>query len=216
MTNMNMNMGQNLSQNYAAVIAADSFAIGGNWGFVLRENPDFQQIMQILEADRNVKMFKVSNGVIVFCDVNYLGATIQQADPSFIDANVMYLQQNRQAIQTQEFQKFLTTVIQNNSIYGEQGEGYTEYNIAIYSCNNLNKLRLNGIVYPAFSLTYAEVFKEIAKLHHSVDVYMNVGGTFENLKHLIKREDYVRIASNLEISKTLNGVFLTIRVAPKH
>ena len=58
--------------NVAAVTAADSFFVGGNWGFVLSEDEDFNRTYELLcSAGNSVRMTEVSNGVIVFVDHNY-------------------------------------------------------------------------------------------------------------------------------------------------
>lgn len=202
----------NLSQNYAATIASDSFNVGGNWGFVLKENPDYNKIVQILQADRTVRMIEVSNGLIVFCDSNYLMQLIQQVSPETLTQDVMFMQQNRKQVELQELQKFFMSVVQKNSIFGEDKGSYKEYNIGLYCSNTTHKIRLNGKVYPAFAITFQEILNELAKVKRHITVYVNMGESFENLANLVNKEDMSIMAYNMEISKTLTGVFLTIRV----
>lgn len=199
--------------NYAAVIASNSFYIGGNWGFVLNENEEYSQILNILKQDKNVKYLVVSNGLIVFCDLAYLTQTISQVES--VTPDIIEKQKNRLSIEMKEFQKFLTQVVHNTSKYGIVEDGYTEYNIGLYSCNNLHKIRLNGLEYPAFSLSIVEACKEILKISNVMDVYINAEGKFVNIKKLQEGLKIQSIVSNLEISNTLTGTFLTIRTVSR-
>lgn len=205
-------MPNNLSLNYAATICSDSFYVGGNWGFVLKENPDYNKIVEILKMDGTVKMFEVTNGLIVFCDNNYLYQLVQQVSPDSITQDVLYMLQNRKQVELQELQKFFMSVIQGNSIYGEDKGSYKEYNIGLYCSNTTHKIRLNGKVYPAFAITINEILAELAKVKKHIKVYVNMGNRFENLTSLTQKEDMNILVYNMEVSKTMTGVFLTIRV----
>lgn len=199
--------------NYAAVIASNSFYVGGNWGFVLKDNEEYNQILTILRQDKNVKYLTVSNGLIVFCDMGYLTQTISQVES--VTPEIVEKQKSRASIEIVEFQKFLTQIVHSSSKYGIVEDGYTEYNIGLYSCNNLHKIRLNGVEYPAFSLSIVEACKEILKISNVMDVYINAEGKFVNIKKLQEGLKIQNIVSNLEISNTLTGAFLTIRTVSR-
>ena len=42
------------SMNLAAVIASNSFYVGGNWGFVLKENEEYEKIINILKSNNKL------------------------------------------------------------------------------------------------------------------------------------------------------------------
>ena len=91
--------------NMAAVVASNSFYVGGNWGFVLRENSEFEQIMGILQNSMRqgapIKMVNTSNGVIVFVAPNHLQNVISQVEQ--ITPDVM---QNSKLVFKQKPQNF--------------------------------------------------------------------------------------------------------------
>ena len=209
---MNDNSMNDNSMNLAAVIASNSFYVGGNWGFVLKENEEYEKIINILKSINNggINLLEVSNGMIVFCNTQYLANAINQVDP--ISTDVWNKQNTRLKSEILEFQKFLTGILRGNSKYGEKRNGYIEYNIGLYSCNNLHKMRVNGIEYPAYSLSIVEAVKEIIKLKNHLDIYISTKDSFISLNEINNLNDINKLSEGLEISNTLTGVFLTIRV----
>lgn len=197
--------------NMAAVIASNSFYVGGDWGFVLNTNEDYDSIFNILKSDSNIKVIEVSNGLIVFCDPQYTLSAISQIEE--VPNDVREKQQTRLQTEILEFQKFLTDILREKNKYGVDYGTYMEYHIGIYSCNSTHKIRLNGIEYPAFALTLKEAFKEIKKLQSRLDVYINTYEGFVGLSEIDNFESFVFVLEGLEISNTLTGAFLTIRIS---
>lgn len=200
--------------NMAAVVASNSFYVGGNWGFVLRENSEFEQIMGILQNSMrqgaSIKMVNTSNGVIVFVAPNHLQNVISQVEQ--ITPDVMQKQQTRLQAETAEFQNYLRNVLRGTCKVTHQAATYDEYVFAIYSCNNLHKIRLNGIEYPAFSLTVLEALKQVNQLSKYAEIYISVGNGFEKLTDVVNMNKLDAVHNGLEISSTMTGVFVTIRV----
>ena len=137
----------NRAINMASVIAADSFYSGANWGFLLEENAEFESILSILN-NSNVKKIRVDNGYIVFCDYEYLKNVIARVEPLTEEVLVRY--RTRLQREIPELQKLLTSVLRKNCKYLDDCGSYYELNIGLYCTNNMNKMRINGIEYPAF------------------------------------------------------------------
>lgn len=201
----------NKALNMAAVIASNSFYVGGDWGFVLNSNEDYETIFNMLKSDSNVKVIEVYNGIIVFCNPQYTLSAISQVEE--VSAEDKERQQTRLQTETLEFQKFLTDILRDKCKYGVAYDTYKEYNIGIYSCNSTHKIRLNGVEYPAFSLTLKEVFKEIKKLQDRLSVYINTYDGFLKMSDINTSEMFISMLEGLEISNTLTGAFLTIRIS---
>lgn len=200
--------------NMASVIAANSYYVGGNWGFVLKENEDYDRIHNILKQDnKSVMLNDVSNGCIVFVNLNYLQSVIGQVEQ--VDQQTLENIKNRQQIEIPQFQNFLKSVLNKTCKYGEKNNDFEEYVIGIYSCNSLHKIRLNGKEYPAYNITVKEALKQISQLSKYVKIYINVGDKFENISKIIAENKIMEVNQGLEISNTMTGVFLTIRIVRK-
>lgn len=198
----------NRAINMASVIAADSFYSGANWGFLLEENPEFESILSILN-NSNVKKIRVDNGYIVFCDYEYLKNVIARVEPLTEEVLVKY--RTRLQREVPELQKLLTSVLRKNCKYLDDCGSYYELNIGLYCTNNMNKMRINGIEYPAFTLSLSEALKEIVKLSSRLSIYIYVSNGFDKLNNVLASEALESIYSGLEIASSGTGAFLTLR-----
>ena len=201
----------NTAVNMAAVVASSSFYNGGNWGFVLENNSEYDGIMGVFNSEPTIKKIKVNNGYIVFCDYNYLLESIRRVEQ--VSQETMNKYSNRLNTEVPEFQKFLTEVLRGTSKYMEDCGSYVEYNIGLYSCNNLHKVRVNGIEYPAFSLTLQEALKEIIKLRDKMTIYANTQDGFFELNQLLSQKNMSVFYNGMDIANSTNAVFLTIRIS---
>ena len=205
--------------NMACVAAADSFYIGGNWGFILKSHPDFNQMYSIMKKDGNVKIYEVENGIIVFVNPNYLHSVLSQVDETFTQnpvetQKILNRHQNRASEEITNFKNYLLRVLKGSATINRTPD-YEEFVFAIYSCNNLHKLRLNGIEYPAFSITEVEAIKEIVKMRKYGEVYFAVENGFKNITELSGDKGINEVLKGLEISPTMNGTFMTVRFVRK-
>ena len=201
----------NVGLNMAITIAANSFNAGGNWGFLSKRNPDYDKIYKILISSRGgYRMYNVYNGVIVIVPSNYIYSAVTQVEE--VTPEVLDRQKNRVNYEIPELQKYLASVIRKMVKPTNITEDYEEYTFAIYSCNTMHKLRLNGIEYPAFSVSEIEVIKELAKLRKYADIYLSVENGFKSMADLTGNAGVDEVIKGLEISDTLTGVFMTIRI----
>jgi hypothetical protein len=200
--------------NVAAVTAADSFFVGGNWGFILKDDEDFNKTFELLRsAGNSVRMVEVSNGFIVFVDPKYLQNVLSQVEQ--ITPDIMNKHQTRTQMETAEFQNFLMNALKGQSKYMRRQANFEEYCIGLYSCNNLHKIRMNGVEYPAYSLTVLEALKQLSQLTKYVDVYVGANDGFEDLRTIISNNQMDMVNRGLEISPSRTGVFLTVRFVRK-
>lgn len=198
----------NVGVNMAASIAADSFYVGGNWGFLLEENSEYDAILDILN-NSNVKKIRLSNGYLVFCDYEYLKNVIARVEPLTEESINRY--RTRLQREIPELQKLLTSIIRGNCKYVEDCGSYYEINIGLYCTNNMHKMRINGIEYPAFTLSLSEALKEIVKINSRVPLYIYVSRNFEKLSEVLAINSLEPLYSGLEIASSGTGVFLTLR-----
>lgn len=199
-----------ISKNLAATMAADAIYVGGNWGFMLKNNIDYQRTVELLREDREVSFIETQNGVIVFSDYKYLLGVLNQVGAVTSDVQIKIQQREKEA--SADLGRLMQDILNGRSKYGISGEGYKEVNIALYSCNTTNKIRVNGVEYPAFPLTVMEACKEIVKYSKNVPIYLYIGDSFEEIHNFKKPDDINKILRNLEIANSLNGAFLTIRL----
>ena len=164
-------------------------------------------------AGNSVRMVEVSNGFIVFVDPKYLQNVISQVEQ--ITPDIMGKHQSRTQMETGEFQNFLMSALKGQNKYMRRQANFEEYVIGLYSCNNLHKIRMNGIEYPAYSLTVLEALKQLSQLTKYVDVYVSVENTFEDLRTIISNNQMDAVNKGLEISPSRTGAFLTVRFVRK-
>ena len=189
-------------------ITADSFMVGGNWGFVLDSNTDANRILEILQSDERNKIIRVMNGFLVTCNKEALVQSIQQVMP--LTQEVLDVHKNRLNMEIIEFQKYLTQILRNGMPTGMLDKDDTvEYTFGIYSCNKMHKMRLNGIEYPAYNLTLSEVTKELLKLRSKMVVYVGVANGYKDLKEIT---DISQLYSGLELAESQNGALMCICV----
>lgn len=204
-------MDKNVALNMAAVAASDSFYVGGNWGFILDTHPDYERILKILShADNTVKVHQVSNGLILVVSPTYLQSVISQVEQ--ITPEMMNKHQSRVMSESKEFQGLINSIYKGDCRYARRTADYEEYVIGAYSCNNMHKIRLNGVEYPAYNLTILEALKTLNVLTKYVDIYIYIGNTFENLNTVIANNMINEVYRGMEISNTMTGAFFTIRV----
>lgn len=204
-------MDRNVALNMAAVAASDSFYVGGNWGFILDTHPDYERILNILNnVDSTVKVYQVANGLLLLVNPNYLQSVISQVEQ--ITPEIINRHQSRVSLETKEFQSLVNSIYKGDCRYCNRTADYEEYVIGAYSCNNMHKIRLNGVEYPAYNLTILEALKTLSVLTKYVDIYINTGRGFENLNTVISNNMINDVYRGLEISNTMTGVFFTIRV----
>lgn len=191
-----------------ATITADSFLVGGNWGFVLDSNEDAERILDILKTDEHNKVIRVMNGHIVICNKEILAKNIQQVMP--ITQEILTVHKNRLNTEILEFQKYLTQILRRGMPKGMFDSNDTvEYTFGIYSCNKMHKLRLNGIEYPAFNLTLSEIVPELLKLRKKMDLYAGVSEGYMDIKNIT---DIEKLYRGLELAESQNGVLMSICV----
>ena len=124
--------------NMAAVMASDSLYVGGNWGFLLKENEEYEQILGYLSQEPNIRMTEVSNGIIVFVAPNYLQSVVSQVEQ--LTPDILNKVNTRVNEEVPVLQKLLNDIYKGKTRYGFRKNGYEEYAIGIYSCNNTNKM----------------------------------------------------------------------------
>jgi hypothetical protein len=72
-------------------------------------------------------------------------------------------------------------------------------------------MRINGIEYPAFTLSLSEALKEIVKLNSKLSIYVYVSNGFDKLSNVLASEALEAVYSGLEIASSGTGAFLTLR-----
>lgn len=199
-------------------LCSQSYLVGGNWGYLNREHTDYERLLSMLKEEKSViKLLPVSNGVIVIGNLLVLKDLITEVEPELITAEVQKAHQGRKAVEKHKCLKFFEAIVKGTAKYGNSYNGFTEYNIGIYSSNDTSKIRLNGIDYPAYKLTVQEMIECLKQLNRFKKTYVKteIGGTqgFISIPEILKEQNGVSaIINGLELSPTGTGVFLTLRV----
>lgn len=192
-------------------IICDSLDIGGNWGFVMEDNPEYEEILKILLTEKSIKVIELANGVLVFGNKNYALQISEKVVDKGVNAIKFWNTQDEIRLNenTREFQKYLTKIYQNNIKPTYKGNGYREYTFALFSCNKSGRLRIDCVDYPAFSLKLNEAIQSLVLIGKKCKLYLYSSDGFKLIQNF---SDMVSIYKGLEISKSLNGVLMTMRL----
>lgn len=196
-------------------LCSQSYLVGGNWGYLNIEHTDYNKILNLLNEEKGIiKLMPVSNGVIVISNQAVLHDLISEVDSSIITQEVQKAHQERVDLESHKCLKFLESVVKGTSKYGESYNGFTEYNVGIYSSNDTSKIRLNGIEYPAYKLTIQEMLECLKQLSRFKKVYVKAYTEIECKEEFIQVPEIVTasLIKSLELSPTGTGVFITFRV----
>lgn len=219
---MHENIEKNLSvgAREAIVLMANAFRFGCNWGFIKSSHPNYKDVLQAVKEEKgNVELFQVSNGAVVMARKSYLAQVVNKVIDGLIGPDFVRQSEERAKKESESALKFIRKVADGKSPYVQEKDGYQELQLGIFSTNQVNEIRLNGIAYPAFRLTTKEA---LGLLDHAktlgVEVMvrgvqkdgspvfgtpMQLGGNSAALEAAFR---------GLEISDTDTGVFMTVRL----
>jgi len=200
-------------------LCSQSYLVGGNWGYLSNEHTDYEKLVSLLQEDKSViKLLYTSNGVVVIANPTVLNEVIATVEPALVNPEVQKAHASREGLEQHKCLKFFEEIVKGSSSkYGRAYNGFTEYNVGIYSSNDTAKIRLNGIEYPAYKLTIQEMLECLKQLNRFKQVYLKVEMSgmqeFVSLTDLLKDAgSLVSIIKALELSPTGTGVFVTFRV----
>lgn len=205
----------------AIVLCAESFRFGGNWGFVRNTNSNFKDVITLLRSEKGrIKVYPVENGALVLCDKNFLANAVNSVVPNAINGNFVEKAAQRSQVEKQKFVKFLDNVANGKSSYVRKGNGVSELTLGIYSVNDTNLIRINGIDYPAYKLELMEALDFARFLaNRGKTVYVKaidpesgktIWGTIEQLAYSPK--GVAAMYKAVEIADSDTGAFLTLRI----
>lgn len=209
-------------EQLAIIMCANSFRFGGHWGFIRNTKKEFRETVQALQNEKpNVKLLPVSNGALILADTNFLAVNVNKLVPNAINGSFVERSKQRLEEEREKFSKFVKSVVSGKSSHLKKDKGYYELKLGIYSINDTNAIRLNGVDYPAYKLTMIEALDMAHKLESSgMQVY--VRAIDENKREVFDRvfslagnsKGQSAILRGLEISETDTGVFITFRIVP--
>jgi hypothetical protein len=207
-----------MSSRVAIVLCANAFKQGGNWGLLRQSNREFNNTFSILsEANQDIRLTRVYNGLIVECRDNFLADTINAIQPHAIDEDFGLMVARRKEEERHKLTKLLQSVVDDECKYERKTTYFGELIIGLYSMNITNFIRINGIDIPAYKLSLAEALPCLKLLEENgLPVFVCIGDgegdrTFKALSQLMAERDIASMLQGLDISDTDTGVFFTIR-----
>lgn len=204
----------------AVVTCASAFRFGGNWGFINKSRDEYSGFLEVLREERkNARLFRVSNGAVILCDENFLAYNVNKVVPNAIDGKFVDKAKARKQEEYAKFEKFLKSIVDGKSKYLKQGQGYSEITFGIFSINDTNMIRINGVDYPAYKLNLTEAMGLADRLrlkgvHIAVRAVDDSGKeTFASPMELMgNSKGQKAVYRGLEIAESDTGVFITLRV----
>jgi hypothetical protein len=191
----------------AITMCAPSFLVGGNWGFLHKKNPNFEELEEVLLLEKDIDMKKVSNGYIIFIDRNRTLEVIKTVSLEHLASKNFNLKQTTLR-QKEALKKMFLEIIDS--------EEKKEYTILLFNINNTDKMRQNGIEYKAFNLDlkhFVKLFLNKVVNKKEIEVLQEINGelSFKTFNDIIKNEEVLLMRNALEISTTNQGAFLTFK-----
>ena len=206
----------------AIVLCVGAYAFGGNWGYIRRED-DLQGKLELIREEKgNVNALRARNGALVIADPNFLAYNVNAIVPNAINSSFVELAKKRKEEERTAFMKFLKSVAEGKSRFTKGQNGRYTFNLGIYSINETNLIRQNGIEYPAYKISLNEALGHLAYLakegykvvahaldengNDNYDTPFNLGSNSRGLKSIYR---------GLELADTGTGVFLKVGIAAK-
>lgn len=225
MDNVEAKLTKNLHQlsdggKMAIVMCANSFRFGGNWGLLRTTNKDFHGILEtLLQEKPSVRAVRTRNGALILCSENFLAYNVNLAVPDAIDGAFVEKAKKRREEERVKYAKFINNVLEGKNSHIKKVNNYYEITIGIFSMNDTNVIRLNGIDYPAYKLTLLEALEYVRYLNKTgKQVYVRaVTEAGKEVFDLIERlafnsKGQSAIYRGLEIADSDTGAFLTLRI----
>ena len=197
------------SRQVAAVRAADSFFVGGNWGLFVNTEDDFDSFLKIIKSDRDVKVIDVENGFITFSDTKFLYDSLCQVMQ--VPQEVVELHKQRVQIEGNELKKIINAIYNASSKYAKKENGVIDFNLGIYSINKGNKTFVNGVEYPSVNMTLEEVYSVLSKYLHLSDIQFYTSNGYRSIREM-NRNNLSEFYKGIEIANSGSGAFVSIRL----
>lgn len=203
----------------AVVLVANSFRFGGNWAYIKKTDSNYEGKLSLLKEEKGkVEARLLDNGFLILMDKNFLSEQINAVVPNGITQEFREEAKKVTETEVQKYSKFVDNVLEGKSKYLKDMGGYYDLVIGCYSVNETNVIKVNGQERPAYKLPIEIILKELMKKSKEkgkniiVKVVNEEGqqGAVElaNAPKVMKQ-----IFRGLEISDSMTGVFLTIRIS---
>lgn len=217
------------AEQVALIETADSFRFGGNWGYVRVGQSKYKDTIENLrsEANKNIKFYKVANGVVLLASENFLGHAVNKVAPNALGEGFVKSSKERREAEWAKFDTFLKAVLTGkNKTYKANSKGFIDMQLGLFSVNDTNAIRLNGEEYPAYKLNLVEGITSMQRVLATgefgnkkiyVRALLNAGTpqeqeVFDEVKNMSNSKALDAMYSGLLISETDTGVFLNIRI----
>ncbi len=204
----------------AIVLCANAFRFGGNWGYIRSTREEYALQLEVLKQEKpNVKLYKVSNGALVVCREDFLAYNVNAVVPNAIGRPFVEKAKERREEEKVKLQKYLKKVANGEALGVEKKKDFYEVTIGIYSVNDTNLIKINGVDYPAYKLSlvetleYANQLSKAGKRVYARAVKDDGTEVFDLVARLATNSKGVNaLFRGLEIAESNTGVFLTLRI----
>lgn len=207
----------------AIMLCSSAFHYGGAWGFLRSTKENFREcIEEFRKEHQNVRLFKVSNGALIHANENFLANAVNALLPGAITQDFAQKAIKRRQAETERFIKFVQNVLDGKEQVTKKN-GIYELQLGVYSINETNSIRLNGVEYPAYKLTLFEALDIIDKLSKQQNLVSEVYAVTEDNQRVFapvfaamtNSKGVQAVYRGLSISETDTGVFVTVHLRRK-
>lgn len=207
------------SDKTAIVLSGDAFRFGANWILLPQKSKNLKQnIDDLLAIKDRLSVNKVSNGYVVNMKESYLMSIVNHVVPGALNQDFVNKAVKRKEDARGALQKLLKRMRENKLKNAKRVENGLELTFAIYSLNEVDKIRLNYKDFEAYKLNFNDTLKELHEasadgLEFLVKVVTDSGErTFVRPKQVVANpRGHEAGYRALDISDTNTGVFITVR-----
>ncbi|EQF29682.1 hypothetical protein QEW_4629 [Clostridioides difficile CD160] len=207
-------------EQLAIGICAKSFCIGGNWGYLIKDEEKYNDVVNAIGPGTNdITLYNVSNGIIVLCNRNYFKNAVNYLIPETIDKQFIDKINLIQEEEKIKFDKFLDSVLTLKSKYLKRRNNYYILILGAFCTNDKNIIRLNESEYPAYKLDLKYILTRFIKKNKIYKKTLGIKIIENNKENIINlntetlnQNKTKEIYQALQIASSKTGAFVTITI----
>ncbi|HFL3653861.1 TPA: hypothetical protein ACG3P3_001585 [Clostridioides difficile] len=207
-------------EQLAIGICAKSFCIGGNWGYLIKDEEKYDDVVNAIGSGTNdITLYNVSNGIIILCNRNYFKNAVNSLIPEVIDKQFIDKINIIQEEEKIKFDKFLDSVLSLKSKHLKKRNNYHILILGAFCTNDKNMIRLNELEYPAYKLDLKYILTQFIKKNKIYKRALGIKVIENNKENIISlnaetltQNKTKEIYQALQIASSKTGAFVTITI----
>ena len=163
---------------------------GCSWGFVGDDNKVFLNYIEAVNNNPNMACFKIKGGYLVTMNMDYLLSILSKIAGGYVTNKDLQIASKHRQKALVDLEKFMTK--------GGQGR------IGIYNLNDSPRITVQGVSYPAFCVTMADLLAICVRNGYGLKLGNAVRTPGQVSKHVIQ------VVERLNIAPSGNALFIDI------